>query len=72
MTESEVPSTSLLSPRQTQIVILVASGYLDKQIARQLGIQVSTVRSHIERIAWKTGRSRRAEVTALAYQLELL
>lgn len=71
-TDRSLPSMSLLSPRQEQILILVAQGCLDKQIALKLGIQVSTVRTHIERIGGKTGFRRRAELAALAYQRKLL
>ena len=39
-----------LSPRERELVALVASGCTDAQIASRLYISVSTVRSHLERI----------------------
>jgi len=61
-----------LTGREIQIIVLVARGNVDKQIARQLGIQITTIRSYIERIGRKTGRTRRADLTALAYELNLM
>jgi DNA-binding NarL/FixJ family response regulator len=64
--------TLRLTQREIAVITLVAQGYLDKQVARALGIQITTVRSYIERIGRKTGRTRRAELTAMAYELDLL
>jgi DNA-binding CsgD family transcriptional regulator len=61
-----------LSPRQVEIIVRVANGMLDKQVARDLGIAVTTVRTQIGRIGRKTGCTRRAELTALAYELGLI
>lgn len=60
-----------LSKREEQILRLVASGQTDAQIADQLIISVSTVRSHLERIRDKTGARRRAELATLANSLGL-
>ena len=55
-----------LSAREQELVILVARGAADAQIAAQLYISVSTVRSHLDRIRDKTGCRRRADLTRLA------
>ena len=55
-----------LSPRERELVALVASGCTDAQIASRLHISVSTVRSHLERIRDKTSCRRRADLTRLA------
>jgi DNA-binding CsgD family transcriptional regulator len=39
-----------LSPRQGQIVYHLASGKSDKQIAKELGVAVPTVRTHLGRL----------------------
>lgn len=39
-----------LPPRQAQITRMLFEGYSDKQIARELGISVPTVRSHLQRM----------------------
>jgi predicted ATPase/DNA-binding CsgD family transcriptional regulator len=49
-----------LSAREQELVILVAQGRTDAQIAEQLYISVSTVRSHLDRIRDKTSCRRRA------------
>jgi predicted ATPase/DNA-binding CsgD family transcriptional regulator len=55
-----------LSPRERELVTLVAQGRTDAQIAAQLYISVRTVSSHLDRIRDKTGCRRRADLTRLA------
>jgi DNA-binding NarL/FixJ family response regulator len=54
-----------LSPRELEILALVAAGETDRDIARQLFIATATVYSHLERIRDKTGARRRAQLTRL-------
>jgi DNA-binding CsgD family transcriptional regulator len=61
-----VPGLTLLSPRELELVTLVAQGRTDAQIAAQLYITVRTVSSHLDRIRDKTGCRRRADLTRLA------
>ena len=61
-----------LSSRERELVALVARGQTDTQIARQLFISVSTVRSHLDRIRDKTSCRRRADLTRLALQTGLV
>jgi DNA-binding CsgD family transcriptional regulator len=61
-----VPGLALLSPRERELVTLVAQGRTDAQIAAQLYITVRTVSSHLDRIGDKTGCRRRADLTRLA------
>ena len=42
--------TPRLTPRQTELLRLVAAGYTNTQIARQLGVSDGTVRTHLENI----------------------
>ncbi len=65
------PGDTGLSPREQELVVLVARGLTDAQIAGQLIISVSTVRSHLDRIRDKTGCRRRADLTRLALQAGL-
>jgi predicted ATPase/DNA-binding CsgD family transcriptional regulator len=65
----DVPSwRGELSARERELVTLVAQGRTDAQIAGQLYISVSTVRSHLDRIRDKTSCRRRADLTRLALQ----
>jgi predicted ATPase/DNA-binding CsgD family transcriptional regulator len=59
------PATRL-SPREQELITLVARGRTDAQIAAELFISVRTVRSHLDRIRDKTGYRRRADLTRLA------
>jgi predicted ATPase/DNA-binding CsgD family transcriptional regulator len=61
-----------LSAREQELVILVAQGQTDAQIAEQLYISVSTVRSHLDRIRDKTSCRRRADLTRFALQAGLV
>ncbi len=63
---------SQLSARERELVTLVAQGRTDAQIAGQLYIAVSTVRSHLDRIRDKTNCRRRADLTRLALQAGLV
>jgi DNA-binding CsgD family transcriptional regulator len=55
-----------LSAREQELVMLVAQGCTNAQIAAQLYISVRTVTSHLDRIRDKTGCRRRADLTRLA------
>ena len=61
-----------LSARERELVTLLAQGNTDVQIAEQLYISVRTVRSHLDRIRDKTGSRRRADLTRLALQANLI
>jgi DNA-binding CsgD family transcriptional regulator len=61
-----------LSARERELVILVAQGRTDAQIAAQLYISIRTVRSHLDRIRDKTGCRRRADLTRLALSTGLV
>ena len=60
------PGLEGLSPRERELVTLVARGHTDAEIAGQLSISVRTVSSHLDRIRDKTGCRRRTDLTRLA------
>jgi DNA-binding CsgD family transcriptional regulator len=66
------PGLEALSPRERELVTLVARGHTDAQIAGQLSISVRTVSSHLDRIRDKTGCRRRADLTRLALSAGLV
>ena len=53
------------SPRQTQIVSLIASGYSDKQIAMHLRVSQRTVRTQLERLYAANGLHNRAQAVLI-------
>ena len=67
-----MPTLAQLSPREQELVTLVARGSTNAQIAAQLYISVHTVGSHLDRIRDKTGCRRRADLTSLALQASLV
>jgi DNA-binding CsgD family transcriptional regulator len=53
-----------LSPRQRQIVSLIAQDFCDKEIARKLGMSARTVDSHLQRLYVRYGIHSRAALVA--------
>jgi len=53
------------SPRQSQILSLMAEGFSDKEIARKIGVSYPTVRTHIDRIFRGYGLRNRTEAVAV-------
>ncbi len=70
--EDRPPIASQLTPRERQLLQLLANGHTDAEIASDLFISIRTVRSHLDRIRTKTGSRRRAELTRLAVELGLV
>lgn len=57
---------SLLTPREREVVALVVTGKLNKQIARELGTTEKTVKVHRSRAMHKLGAGSVAELVRLA------
>jgi DNA-binding NarL/FixJ family response regulator len=57
-----------LTPRETEVLRLVASGETSAGIARELHLEVSTVNGYIDNIRNRTGRRRRPDMTRLAHE----
>jgi DNA-binding NarL/FixJ family response regulator len=53
LSRDDRPRRPHLSPRERQILIAVGNGTPHKAIARQLGISMSTVQTHLERVRYK-------------------
>jgi DNA-binding NarL/FixJ family response regulator len=63
--ESRVPAPVDLTPRQSQIVELIATGATDKEIAAQIGVRTATAQKHVARLLRRLGvRNRAAAVAA--------
>ncbi len=61
-----------LSPREREVLALIARGLTNRQIAETLVISEHTARNHVTSILDKLGLSRRAEAAAYAARLGLL
>jgi|BEDMetMinimDraft_2_1075160.scaffolds.fasta_scaffold04634_2 NarL family two-component system response regulator LiaR len=68
----ELPEGQLLSPREIEIIKLLAQGLSNKQIAVKLGISRRTVERHLETIYNKMAVNNRTEAVMKAVQLRLL
>jgi DNA-binding CsgD family transcriptional regulator len=55
----------VLTPRQAEVVALVAEGLSDGQIARRLGLSESTVGKHLEHVYARTGAHSRVQALRL-------
>jgi DNA-binding CsgD family transcriptional regulator len=71
-TADQLSGLGRLSPRERELVTLVARGRTDAQIAAELFITVRTVGTHLDRIRDKTGCRRRADLTRLALSAGLV
>lgn len=60
-----------LSPRQREILALVAAGRTSKEIASVLDISESTVNWHLANVFARLGASSRAEAVAIALREEV-
>jgi two-component system, NarL family, response regulator len=61
-----------LSPRENEILQLMAQGYRNREIARQLTISENTVRNHVFNLLEKLGTTHRTEAIATAVQQGLV
>lgn len=61
-----------LTPREIEVLRLVAVGYTNGQIASALFISQKTAGAHVSNILAKLGVSRRVEAAAIAARLDLL
>jgi putative nucleotidyltransferase with HDIG domain len=64
--EGRAATRSPLTPRETEMVQKLATGKVYKQIAADLGLQVSTVRTHLYNTYRKIGVADRAQAVLLA------
>jgi DNA-binding CsgD family transcriptional regulator len=64
------PSTSLrrITPRELEVLALIAEGYSTKDVARTLWITEETVRTHVRRLLDRLGARTRAHAVSIAYR----
>ncbi|RVT89768.1 response regulator transcription factor [Sphingomonas crocodyli] len=61
-----------LSPRECELLALLASGRSNKELARELGISPNTVKTHLARLFDKLDVGRRIEAIEKARMLALI
>ena len=61
-----------LSPREAEVLSLIAHGRTNEQIARELLLSTSTVKNHVGRILSKLGASDRTQAVIMAIEMGLI
>ncbi len=61
-----------LSPREREVLSLVARGYTNREIAEELVISPATARNHVSHILEKLGMGRRSEAAAFAAEMGIV
>jgi two-component system response regulator DevR len=69
--KAEPAEIAALSPREREVLLRIAEGDTNRQIAERLVISEATARNHVSHVLEKLGLSRRSEAAALAARLRL-
>ena len=70
--DSPRPPVPALSPRERQVLELLAHGHTNREVADRLSLSVKTVETHRARLSDKLGLHSRADLVRLAIELGLL
>ena len=68
VTKDGVPAADDLTPREVEVLKLIASGLSNIEIAASLVVSNATVKTHVNHILAKTGARDRAQVVRYAYE----
>lgn len=66
------PPEHPLTPREQEVLELLADGLANKEIAARLDIALSTVKNHVHNLLEKLGVGRRREAVKVAFELGLI
>lgn len=63
--------TRRITPRELEVLALIADGHSTREIARSLWITEETVRTHVRRLLDRLGARTRAHAVSIAYRDDL-
>lgn len=66
------PELDLLTPREREVVVAIASGLSNEEVADRLYMSASTAKTHVTRAMSKLGVRDRAQLVVLAYETGLV
>lgn len=72
LADQQEPSPDHLSPRELELIQLVAEGLSNKAIGQRLSVSVNTVKYHMKNILQKLGAQNRTEAVMMAIRSGLL
>ncbi|MCX4854916.1 response regulator transcription factor [Streptomyces canus] len=61
-----------LTPRESEVMVLLAQGKSNAEIAEKMSVSTATVRSHVHHLLRKLGVGTRAQAVAVAYESGLI
>ncbi|MFD9905365.1 response regulator transcription factor [Streptomyces sp. NPDC059063] len=61
-----------LTPRESEVIVLLAQGKSNAEVAEKLSVSMATVRSHVHHVLRKLGVGTRAQAVAIAYETGLM
>ena len=62
------PAAPPLTPRETEVLHHVAAGLQNKEVARNLGLSLATVRNHVHNVLVKLGVHSKLEAVSLSFR----
>ena len=69
---SGTPQAQALTPRERQVLGLVAGGFSNREIGEKLGITTGTAKAHVERVIGKLGAADRTQAAVRGIALGLV